>query len=52
MYAVARSSRAAGRHVHQLTTPPPPQDADKAIVVTINPEKPRKGCLYAPHCHS
>ena len=52
MYAVASSSRAAGRHMHQLTTAPPPQDADKAIVVTINPEKPRKGCLYAPHRHS
>ena len=25
MYAVARSSRAAGRHVYQLTPPPPPQ---------------------------
>jgi hypothetical protein len=38
--------------VHQLTTPFPPQAADGAIVVTINPEKPRKGCLYAPHCYS
>lgn len=31
--------------MHQLITRPSSQDA--AIVATINPEKPRKGCLYA-----
>ena len=34
-------------HAPTVVTVRPPQEA--AIAVTINPEKPRKGCLYAAH---